>query len=125
MNKDNSILIIEDNLKNMKLLHDILQMSGYKVIQAFTGKDGVNLAKKYIPSLILLDWQLPEMSGGEVLIELRNNPDTSKIPVIVVSALAMPESIDIIRNSGCDDYITKPINVPIFLEVVKKYLAIL
>jgi two-component system cell cycle response regulator DivK len=124
MHNNNSILIIEDNLKNMKLLRDILQVNGFNVLEAYNGKDGVKCAKNKIPSLVLLDWQLPEMGGGEVIVELKRDPNTANIPVIVVSALAMPDSVDYIRQSGCDDYITKPINVPIFLDVVKKHLLI-
>jgi two-component system cell cycle response regulator DivK len=124
MQNENSVLIIEDNQKNMKLLRDILEVSGYKVLEVSDGKKGVKFAKTKTPSLILLDWQLPEMSGGEVIAELKNNHHTAGIPVIVVSAIAMPDSINNIMQSGCDDYISKPINVPKFLETVKKFLPI-
>lgn len=120
---DNYVLIIEDDKKNMKLLRDILQVNGYKVLEAYNGLDGVEMAIDKLPSLILLDWHMPEMGGNEVISVLRNNPKTLDIPIIVVSALAMPESILDFRESGCDDYITKPINVPIFLEVVNRYLS--
>ena len=122
MINDKCILIVEDDDKNMKLLRDILQFSGYKVLEAYDGQEGVEIARNKMPSLILLDWQLPEMTGGEVIKKLKEDIATAGIPVIVVSALAMPDSIINIRQSGCDDYITKPINVPIFLKIIKRYL---
>lgn len=123
MNDDKYILIVEDNEKNMKLLRDVLQIKGYHVLEAYDGLEGVNIAKNKRPSLVLLDWHLPEFNGGEVIEKLKSDPITELIPIIVVSALVMPDAINNIRQSGCDDYITKPINVPIFLQVIKKYLT--
>jgi len=122
INKNGHILIIEDDEKNMKLLRDVLAVMGYEVSEACNGQEGITKILEKAPALILLDWHMPEMGGKEVIDELKKNSITAEIPVVVVTALAMPDSIINIRDSGCDDFVTKPINVPVFLEIVQKYL---
>jgi two-component system cell cycle response regulator DivK len=115
------ILIVEDNEKNMKLVRDVLQFKGYETIEAVTGSDGVRLAKERRPDVVLMDIQLPDIDGITALGQIREHPDTQRIPVIAVSASVMPDEQQRIVASGFDAYITKPINVKDFLGVVEKF----
>ena len=115
------ILIVEDNEKNMKLVRDVLQFKGYETIEAVTGGDGVRLAKERKPDVVLMDIQLPDIDGITALGQIREHPETQRIPVIAVSASVMPDEQQRIVASGFDAYITKPINVKDFLGVVEKF----
>ena len=117
------ILIVEDNEKNMKLVRDILQAKGYATIEAVTGEDGVRLATEHLPDLILMDIQLPGISGIETLRVLRANPDTAKIPAIAVTASVMQQDRKHIMEAGFDGYLGKPINLKEFLDAVRDMLA--
>ncbi len=118
-----TILIVEDNEKNMKLLRDVLQFKGYRTIEAKTGREAVRLAREMLPDLVLMDIQLPDIDGMAALRELRAEPVTQKIPVLAVSASAMPDEQQQILASGFDDYITKPINVRSFIAVVERFIG--
>ena len=114
-----TILIVEDNDKNMKLARDILQAKGYATIEAVTGEDGVRLARERLPALILMDIQLPGISGIEALRQLRAETATASIPVIAVTASVMPSHRRDITDAGFDGYIAKPISLKDFVEAVR------
>ncbi len=117
-----TVLIVEDNELNMKLFHDLLEAHGYNTIEARTGPEALKLAAEHEPDLILMDIQLPEVSGLEVTKQIKNNAQLADIPVIAVTAFAMKGDEERIRAGGCEDYIAKPISVVSFLEKVKRYL---
>ena len=98
-----TILIVEDNEKNMKLVRDVLQVKGYATLEAMTGEDGVRLAKERLPALVLMDIQLPGISGIEALKQLRADPATAAIPVIAVTASVMVSDRRNITDAGFDD----------------------
>ena len=117
-----TVLIVEDNDLNMKLFHDLLEAQGYEILQAGTGSQAIALAAEHKPDLILMDIQLPEVSGLQVTAEIKKNPELVDIPVVAVTAFAMKGDEERIRDGGCEDYISKPISVSDFLEKVKRYL---
>ena len=98
------ILIVEDNEKTRKLLRDVLQFKGYRTIEAEMGEDGVNLAMQHKPDLILMDYQLPGIDGIEVFRRIRNSPDTAHIPIVAVTASAMPEDAKKMKEAGFDGF---------------------
>ena len=114
-----TILIVEDNDKNMKLARDILQAKGYSTLEATTGEDGVRMAQAQLPALILMDIQLPGINGIEALRRLRADPATASIPVIAVTASVMPSHQRDITDAGFDAYVAKPISLKVFLEAVR------
>ena len=117
------ILIVEDNDKNMKLVRDVLQAKGYRTIEAVTGEDGVRLARERHPALVLMDIQLPGISGIEALRQLRADPATAAIPVIAVTASVMASDRRNIVDAGFDGYVGKPLNLKEFLEAVRNAVA--
>src|SRR5690606_33180535 len=118
-----TVLVVEDNELNMKLFHDLLQAHGYSVLQTRDGMDALRLARQHRPDLILMDIQLPEVSGLEVTKWLKEDDDLSAIPVVAVTAFAMKGDEERIRQGGCEAYISKPISVPRFIETIKSYLG--
>jgi len=118
-----TILIVEDNEKNMKLVRDVLQVKGYATLEAVTGEDGVRLAKEHLPALVLMDIQLPGISGIEALKQLRADPATAAIPVIAVTASVMVSDRRNITDAGFDGYVGKPLNLKEFLAAVASALA--
>ena len=117
-----TVLIVEDNELNMKLFHDLLEAHGYNILEARTGPEALKMADAHRPDLILMDIQLPEVSGLEVTQKIKNNEELVDIPIIAVTAFAMKGDEERIRQGGCEDYIAKPISVAAFLEKVKRYL---
>ncbi len=117
-----TILIVEDNDLNMKLINDLLQAHGYETMQTMDGRDVLQLAHENRPDLIIMDIQLPEISGLEVTKMLKADDELKDIPVIAVTAFAMKGDEEKIREGGCEGYIAKPISVPTFLETVAKFL---
>jgi two-component system cell cycle response regulator DivK len=117
------ILIVEDNDKNRKLVRDVLQFSGYRTVEAETGEAGVALAREAAPALVLMDIQLPGISGIEALARLRADPATRGIPVVAVTASAMMQDRQRILAAGFDGYQSKPINVREFLAAVAGMLG--
>ena len=115
------ILVVEDNATNMKLFRDVLQAKGYRTIEATTGSEAIALAVEHVPALVLMDIQLPDISGITALRQLRADPLTRAIPVVAVSASAMQEEQEKITASGFDGYIMKPIDLKSFLEQVQRY----
>jgi two-component system cell cycle response regulator DivK len=118
-----SILVVEDNELNMKLFHDLLEAQGYNVLQSRDGMEALKVARMHKPDLILMDIQLPEVSGLEVTKWLKEDEELRAIPVIAVTAFAMKGDEEKIREGGCEAYISKPISVVNFLETVEKFLA--
>ena len=115
------ILIVEDNDLHMKLFNDLLQAHGYETLQTMDGRNALKLARENRPDLILLDIQLPEISGLEVTKMLKADDDLKEIPVVAVTAFAMKGDEEKIRKGGCDGYIAKPISVPTFLATIAKF----
>ena len=118
-----TVLIVEDNVLNMKLFHDLLAAHGYRTIQTRNGFDALDLAKKHLPDLILMDIQLPEVSGLEVTKWLKDDEALRHIPIIAVTAFAMKGDEERIRSGGCEAYISKPISVMGFLETVSRFIG--
>jgi len=116
------ILIVEDNEKNRKLVRDVLQVKGYRTVEAATAEDGIRLARAETPALILMDIQLPGMDGMSALSHLKRDPATSAIPAMALTASAMTEDREKILGAGFDRYMTKPINVKEFVETVRQML---
>jgi CheY-like chemotaxis protein len=116
------ILIVEDNEKNRKLVRDVLQFKGYRTLDAETGEIGLSLAREALPALILMDIQLPGMSGIEALGHLRADVRTRHIPVVAVTASAMMHDRQKILAAGFDAYQSKPIDVKAFLQLVSDVL---
>lgn len=117
------VMIVEDNELNMKLFNDLLEAQGFDTIQTSNGLEALNLARQHRPDLILMDIQLPEVSGLEVTKWLKEDEQLQRIPVIAVTAFAMKGDEERIRQGGCEAYISKPISVMKFLETVKNYLG--
>ena len=117
-----TILIVEDNELNMKLFHDLLEAHGYNILQTRDGMEALRLARSAKPDLILMDIQLPEVSGLEVTKWIKEDDDLKSIPVIAVTAFAMKGDEEKIREGGCEAYIAKPISVAHFLATVQKFL---
>jgi two-component system cell cycle response regulator DivK len=116
------VLIVEDNELNMKLFHDLLDSQGYQILQTREGLQAMAMARQHMPDLILMDIQLPEISGLEVTKWLKDDEELAHIPIIAVTAFAMKGDEERIRQGGCEAYISKPISVMHFLETVKKHL---
>ncbi len=118
-----TVLIVEDNELNMKLFHDLLDAHGYKTLQTRDGLKALEIAREHMPDLILMDIQLPEVSGLEVTKWLKEDDTLASIPVIAVTAFAMKGDEEKIREGGCEAYISKPISVATFLETVQHFLG--
>lgn len=118
-----TVLIVEDNDLNMKLFHDLLEAHGYITLQTKDGIEALRIARENRPDLILMDIQLPEVSGLEVTKWIKEDDDLRSIPIIAVTAFAMKGDEDKIRQGGCEDYIPKPISVARFLETVDRFLS--
>ena len=115
-----TILIVEDNEKNMKLARDVLQAKGYRTLEAVSGEDGVKLALKNVPDLVLMDIQLPGINGIEAFRQIRGNAATKAIPVIALTASVTPTDRSAITAAGFDAFLGKPINLKEFVDTVKR-----
>jgi two-component system, cell cycle response regulator DivK len=117
-----SILIVEDNELNMKLFSDLLEAHGYKTLQTRSGKEALELTRLHRPDLILMDIQLPEVSGLEVTQWIKRDEELRHIPVIAITAFAMKGDEERILAGGCEAYMSKPISILKFLETVRRFL---
>jgi two-component system, cell cycle response regulator DivK len=117
------VLIVEDNDLNMKLFNDLLVAHGYDTLQTKDGVEALALARQHRPDLILMDIQLPEVSGLEVTKWIKKDKSLSMIPIIAVTAFAMKGDREKMRDGGCQDYIAKPISVASFLQTVERFLS--
>ena len=118
-----TVLIVEDNELNMKLFNDLLESRGYNIIQTRNGMEALGLARAHHPDLILMDIQLPEVSGLVVTKWLKEDDDLASIPVIAVTAFAMKGDEERIREGGCEAYLSKPISVAKFIDTVRHFLG--
>jgi len=118
-----TVLIVEDNELNMKLFNDLVETRGCAIIQTRSGVEAVDLARKHRPDLILMDIQLPEVSGLQVTQWLKDDDTLKSIPIIAVTAFAMKGDEEKIRQGGCEAYLSKPISVGKFLETIDKFLG--
>jgi len=116
-----TVLIVEDNELNMKLFNDLLEAHGYRVLQTREGLSALDIAREHKPDLILMDIQLPEVSGIEVTKWLKEDDDLRSIPVVAVTAFAMKGDEQKIREGGCEAYISKPISVASFLTTINSF----
>jgi len=117
------VLIVEDNELNMKLFEDLLGAHGYDTIKTRDGGKVLDIARDQKPDLIIMDIQLPEVSGLEVTQWLKSDNELKAIPVIAVTAFAMKGDEEKIRQGGCEDYVSKPISITDFIQVVQKHLG--
>lgn len=118
-----TILIVEDNEKNMKLARDILRAKGYAVLEAVNGLDGVRLALAHQPDLVLMDIQLPDINGIEAFARIRANADTARVPVIAFTASVTPGDRQSIGDAGFDGFLGKPIQLKEFVDTVRRLAA--
>jgi two-component system, cell cycle response regulator DivK len=116
-----TVLVVEDNDLNMKLFCDLLEAHGYATIATRDGRGVIELVRDRRPDLVLMDIQLPEVSGLDITRQLKNDPQLNQIPVIAVTAFALKGDEERIRQGGCDAYIAKPISVVRFIETVRQF----
>lgn len=117
------VLIVEDNELNMKLFRDLLEAHGYETVQTREGLKALDMARQHKPDLILMDIQLPEVSGLDVTKWIKNDESLAGIPVVAVTAFAMKGDEERIRQGGCEGYLSKPITVASFIETVRRFLG--
>lgn len=117
------ILIVEDNDLNLKLFRDLLEAHGYETIETKEGMQALNITRTVRPDLILMDIQLPEISGLDITKKLKADSEVSHIPIIAVTAFAMKDDEEKILRAGCQAYISKPISITSFLDTIKKFLG--
>jgi CheY-like chemotaxis protein len=115
------VLIVEDNEKNMKLVRDVLQATGYSTLEATTGEEAIELSLSQAPALVLMDVQLPGIDGVEALERLRQNERTASIPVLALTAQAMSGDRERFLEAGFDGYLSKPIDVAELIQVVQEH----
>lgn len=118
------ILVVEDNELNMKLLNDVLEAHGYAVMSTGRGAEAVDWARQYLPDLILMDLQLPDLSGLDATRQLKANPETRAIPIIAVTAFAMAGDEKRALDHGCDAYVAKPIILKDFLNLIAGFIGV-
>lgn len=119
--RERKVLIVEDNVLNMKLFNDLLEAHGYTTLQSNDGLNALQLARLHRPDLILIDIQLPVVSGLEITKRLKADEELRGIPIIAVTAFAMKGDEEKIRQAGCDGYLTKPISITGFMQTVERY----
>ncbi|HEY7248489.1 MAG TPA: response regulator [Xanthobacteraceae bacterium] len=117
-----TVMIVEDNELNMKLFHDLLEAHGYSTVGTRSGTEALDLARKHHPDLILMDIQLPQVSGLEVTKWIKADPELQRIPVIAVTAFAMRGDEERMLQGGCEAYLSKPVSIGRFMETVRRFL---
>jgi two-component system, cell cycle response regulator DivK len=117
------ILIVEDNDLNLKLFRDLLTAHGYDTIETKEGMEAIKLTRTEHPDLILMDIQLPEISGLDVTRKLKSEDSIRDIPIIAVTAFAMKDDEEKILSAGCEAYVSKPISIVPFLNTVRRFLG--
>jgi two-component system, cell cycle response regulator DivK len=115
------VLVVEDNEKNMKLFRDVLAARGYRTLEATTGGQAVELATEHVPTLVLMDIQLPDIDGIEALGRLRADDRTASLPILALTAQAMEGDRERFLAAGFDGYLSKPVNVEDFVATVQRY----
>jgi two-component system, cell cycle response regulator DivK len=119
-----TVLIVEDNDLNLKLFHDLLSIQNCNILTSKDGMDVMAIVEKNRPDLILMDIQLRTLSGLDIIKELKSNPDTSNIPIIVITAFALKSEEEIISESGCDVYLSKPVAIDLFFDALGKFIKL-
>jgi two-component system cell cycle response regulator DivK len=119
-----TVLIVEDNELNMKLFNDLLEAHGYQTLKTASGSEAMELARAHRPDLVLMDIQLPEVSGEVVTEWMKADPDLKHIPIVAVTAFAMKGDEERIRAKGCEAYLSKPISIGKFIETVRTYAGV-
>lgn len=117
------ILIVEDHEDNRRILRDLLTAKGFKTVEAMTGLEGVEMAEKFSPDLILMDIQLPEIDGYEATRRIKKIPDLQGIPIIAVTSYALSGDEIKAREAGCDGYVSKPFSPRALLEIIRQKLS--
>jgi two-component system, cell cycle response regulator DivK len=123
MAQEKTILIVEDNDLNLKLFRDLLGANGYRTIETKEGLEAVQITRNQRPDLILMDIQLPEISGLEVTKRIKSDREISHIPIIAVTAFAMKNDEEKILQAGCEAYISKPISITDFLITIRSFIG--
>ena len=123
INMTKKILIVEDNELNLKLFRDLLSAHGYKIFETKDGLEAIMITRSERPDLILMDIQLPEISGLDIIRRLKADDTVKDIPIIAVTAFAMKDDEEKILAAGCEAYISKPISIAPFLNTVRKFLG--
>ena len=118
-----TVLVIEDNEMNMKLVRSLLQIGKYSVLEAIDAENGIRLAREHHPDLILMDIQLPGIDGLTATREIKNDPAVKDITVVALTSYAMQGDEEKARDAGCAGYIAKPIDTRRFLETVGQFLV--
>jgi len=118
-----TVLIVEDSELNMRLFNDLLEAFGYKTVKSPDGRQAIPLAREHMPDLIIMDIQLPEISGLELTDRLKKDEKMKHIPIVAVTAFAMRGDEQKIMAAGCDAYLSKPISVTTFLETIRKFIG--
>jgi two-component system cell cycle response regulator DivK len=119
-----TILIVEDEPRNLKLLRDLLQRFGYEILEALDGEQGVKLAGERMPDLILMDIMMPKMDGLEATRIIKANTKTKHIPIIALTSYAMKGDREKTIEAGCDGYLAKPIDIKEVLKTIETYLTV-
>lgn len=117
------ILVIEDEEDTSLFIKDRLEMEGYQVVTAMNGQEGFDKTREHLPDLILLDVMMPKLNGYQVCRKLKLNPVTQAIPIVMVTAKAQESDIAFGKETGCDDYLTKPFEMDDLLEKIRKHLG--
>ena len=115
------VLVVEDNPRNMKLFRDVLLAKGYRTLEATTGEEAVALAVEHSPDLVLMDIQLPDIDGVEALGRLRAEERTASVPVLALTAQAMDGDRERFLAAGFDGYLSKPVDISVFLATVRRH----
>ena len=118
-----TILIVEDNQANMKIYNDVLETEGYEMLQSVDGENALELTRRHKPDLILMDIQLPGLSGLDVTKILKADDELKDIPIIAVTAFAMKGDEEKIRSAGCDKFVSKPVSIPNLLETISSFIG--
>jgi two-component system cell cycle response regulator DivK len=118
-----TILIVEDNQANMMFLNDLLEAKGYQTLQSANGDDALELTRRHSPDLILMDIQLPGLSGLDVTKILKADDAFKHIPIIAVTAFAMKGDEERIRKAGCDDFVSKPVSMSALLDAIASFIG--
>jgi two-component system cell cycle response regulator DivK len=118
-----TVLIVEDSELNMRLFNDLLEAFGYRTVKTRDGRQALSLAREHNPDLIVMDIQLPEISGLEITDRLKKDEGLKHIPVVAVTAFAMRGDEQRVLAAGCDAYLSKPISVTRFLETIRRFIG--
>jgi two-component system cell cycle response regulator DivK len=116
------VLIVDDNEKNLKLARDVLQLGGFRTLEASTGGESIEVAAAHLPDVILMDIRLPDMDGTDAARAIRSDPRTAAIPIVALTSLAMKGDRELLLASGFDGYLEKPISVSDFPQQVRSFI---